>query len=165
MESGGSTLFKFLWALFISFSVFSQSPESEKTIEVQAPKKIQAAGILQRIDVLKTKNYSEVIASLDDLENQVMRFVEQENLQCVSEVDVVEKDDEGNEFITKRKLNHKERKVCFKKVVEFRMQYVEKFYELRVVLLSKLHKSQLKDLKDQNELNKSELEKILTKYN
>lgn len=154
---------KIFFFIFFIFTFLSQA--QEKFINTSAQNAvIQEKDLIKHLEELKSKEYEEAISGLDHLAKRLDQFVEQENLECISEVAYSYVNESGERVTAKKKLSYKERKVCLKKVIEFRLTFLTSKLELRKVLLKKLYDKELKDLEDSFKLSQEELKQALKKY-
>ena len=153
--------------MFFSLTLFAQEKDVEKKAEEEKLpeiKQVTEKDVYKKIKEIEALSYKEAIDALFKLNLLSEDVIEAENDKCTQEVMVKVKDKDGNEKMQKKRLTYKEKKFCYKKVLEFRMEYTKKVYALRRVLLKKQQQEQLEFLKkDEAEIMKG-LEELHKKY-
>ena len=163
MKAGEVVLNKYFFLFLLSSSLgFAQI--NDETLPGMKKAMIQEADLLKTIEALKEKSFDDAIVGLAELDKALDQFVEQENLECISEVPYTYLNDEGVRVKAKKKLNYKEKKVCLKKVIEFRITFLNHKLGLRKILLKNLYEKEQKDLEDSFKLSKENLLEALKKF-
>ncbi len=160
----GEIILPNLFLLIFLFSTISFAQSNGDSLPGSKKSLIQEEDLLKTIENLKNKNYDDAIIGLGELDKALDQFVEQENLECISEVPYTYLNDEGIRVSAKKKLNYKEKKVCLKKVIEFRITFLKHKLGLRKILLKKLYEKEQKDLQDSFELSERNLLEALKKF-
>ncbi|MCK5072305.1 MAG: hypothetical protein KAQ98_02695 [Bacteriovoracaceae bacterium] len=109
--------------------------------------------IRKMVETIGTMDHKEYIYNIDGYRRSIERYIENKKRVCSGEFSTIIVDDEKgiSPAIEAKRLDERERKLCFKDIQTLQINFINKIFEARKRYLFYLHKIRLKELSEARE--------------
>ncbi len=144
-------------ALF-PFSLFGQEVDPKLISE------IEQKTLIQRVEELKDSELNVFVSEMQKLELEFEEMFKTKNQECRGAFLSYVINDKGEKEEKSKRLNRKERNLCYYLLINSRIEITKKINEIRLFQLERVHKKQTEDLRMSQDKTITELLKLSKKY-
>ena len=144
---------KLLFCIFIVFFIVQLPCFGNLTVTGSNNSMLNTDTIRKMVETIGTMDHKEYINNIDGYRRSIERYIENKKRVCSGEFSTIIVDDEKgiSPEIEAKRLDERERKLCFKDIQTLQINFINKIFEARKRYLFYLHKIRLKELSEARE--------------